>query len=201
MDRTEWSDRLLEVREEERLELAEELHHDLGQRIVVLKWELQHLLSSLPQKQEAKRIFEQLDGMADLVRHIAHRLCPLDLKASGIRAAVEQLIRDLEHSGLAVEADLQNLEPGPGGQAELLLYRVFQEAFTNIIRHSGAEQVLVKAVREGSFLRVSIKDDGSGLKGTPGLGMALMKRKLELLGGKIEFVSGPGTEVAFAIPW
>lgn len=201
MDGTEWSDRLLEVREEERLELAEELHHDLGQRIVVLKWELQELLAPLPQKPEVTRILGQLDALADQLRHIAHRLCPLDLLATGLAGGVERLVEDLEHSGIAVQRDLKDLDPGPGGQGEVLLYRILQEAFSNIIRHSGARQVKVATVRHGSLLRGSIKDDGRGLAASPGLGMALMKRKTELLGGEIEFLSDGGTEVKFAIPW
>ncbi len=205
--------RLQEVREEERTHIARELHDELGQAITSLRMDLAMLRSSLPEASEdlAPRV-DAMIGVADenlaLVQNISSRLRPPVLDVLGLPAAVEWLVEELQPRvemdfHLDLEADKAQL----GSGESTAIFRIIQEALTNVARHSGGTQVKIgMSVSDGELL-VQVEDDGVGIteqsSGAPrSLGLIGMHERAKGLGGTLNVGPGPegGTRVSLSVP-
>jgi PAS domain S-box-containing protein len=209
---------LLNAQEEERRRLSRELHDDLGQFLMVLKLKLKSLDRDLGIKESTiQKAFEQLsysvDETIEKVRHLSRDLSPSILEDLGLMAALRNLFTGVEeHYQLdAFSADIDELDPLFSPQASINIYRIFQEALTNIAKHARPTQVEVRARRENSQVAFSIEDNGVGFdieemqrlgQEKRGLGFATMEERVRSMGGTFHAESQPGrgTRINFTLP-
>jgi signal transduction histidine kinase len=190
--------RVVEAQELERRRLARELHDQTGQ-------ELTSVLLGLKAVEEAKSDAERVEALAAVreqvietlhaVRRLAAELRPKALDDFGLVPALERL-RDTfaEQTGMRVDLESQIRERLPT-DVETALYRIVQEALTNVVKHAQATAVSIVLARKAGAVTALIEDDGRGF--TPdgsgeGLGLLGMGERLALLGGKLKIESGPG---------
>ena len=190
--------RVVEAQELERRRLARELHDQTGQ-------ELTSVLLGLKGVEEAKTDAERVEALATVraqvvetlhdVRRLAVELRPKALDDFGLVAALERL-RDTfaEQTGMRVELEASVGDRLPS-DVETALYRIVQEALTNIVKHAQASSVSLVVTRSERAITAVIEDDGSGFAangGGEGLGLLGMAERLALLGGTLKTESSPG---------
>ncbi len=197
---------LLEVREDERSRLAREIHDNLGQQLVALKWRVQALQQELPDARPIAAILEGFDQLAASARSIAHDLNPDPLHPQGLSAAIEQLACRFAPR-LSVSVDLDALHGALDAAQQTHLYRIVQEALTNAVRHSDAERVRIAARAEGEHTQLIIADDGGGIAASErdaereGLGLRIMRQRAAAVGGEIEVRNHEkGLRITLTIP-
>ncbi len=197
------TDRLLAVRDEERAELASDLHDDIGQQIVALKWKLQAELDKLGASAADKAKLEsRLDTLSDSVRGLSHQLSPIAFKNLGLAGALERIAEDMRKSGLEIVLAVEESHGFFPEDWNMDLIRVVQEGFLNIVRHSGAGKAVLTAKRAGESLVVELQDNGRGFQESgAGLGLFTIRRRAEKLGASFQVVSGSkGTTLRLEIP-
>jgi|GEM_PF-2791623 len=206
--------RLLTAQEEERRRLSRELHDEVGQSLLVLKLQLQSLARRLtgPEAEECRRSLGYLDALVENIRRLSRNLSPALLEDLGLSAALRHLGEEFRehHRDLALETRLEAVDHLLSPAAHINLYRLFQEALTNIARHAQASRVRLRLTAEAGELVGEIQDNGRGFDpaGTttsrpiPGLGLAAMAERLRALGGTLEIHSAPGkgTCLRFRLP-
>jgi signal transduction histidine kinase len=190
--------RVVEAQELERQRLARELHDQTGQ-------ELTSILLGLKGVEEAGSDRERTEALASVreqvvetlhaVRRLAVELRPKALDDFGLAAALERL-RDTfsERTGLRVELESHIGDRLPS-DVETALYRIVQEALTNIVKHAQARSVSIVLARTARSVTAVVEDDGRGFSPTDrfdGLGLLGMGERLALLGGKLKIESSPG---------
>ncbi len=196
------------VREEEKTSMAREIHDDLGGTLTALKMESYRLAEELPADEKAVPLLEHIETMAKLIDNAVHvtrrvitGLRPTILDDFGLLAAIEWYAAQFsKRTGIGCRV---NCVAGEGCENELdrirsiNLFRVFQEALTNVMRHSSASRVEVELHRDDEEILLSISDNGCGMKekcdGDPvHYGILGMTERVDQLGGKINFISPPG---------
>jgi signal transduction histidine kinase len=201
------------AREEERTEIARELHDQLGQALTAMKFDLAWLRERLGKKdasmaQKVKSITEQMDTMIKTVRRLATELRPGMLDDLGLAASIEWQARDFEkRTGIVCEVIVTG-EDQPSARAQALaLFRIFQEALTNVERHARANHIEVKMAATPELLTLQIHDDGRGIQeqeiANPlSLGLLGMRERTKRLGGNFDIQGVPddGTIVTVSIP-
>lgn len=202
-----------EVREQERTRIARELHDELAQWLTALKMDVSWLKSRLeadqaPLAAKTDKMRGLVDSMVAAVRRIAADLRPPMLDDLGLTAAVENLLHDFsERAGLMVSLDLGTDGIEFHDPLATAVYRMIQEALTNVARHAKASDVEVALRVEGDMLRVRVRDNGRGIGVTnPGhksFGLAGIRERARTLGGVAEICSpaGGGTLVDIRIPF
>jgi signal transduction histidine kinase len=194
------SGQLRMAQEAERKHLSRELHDEVGQLLTGLRMELAGAgrlrdPSELTQRLESsKRTVEQLIVS---IRNITLLLRPSMLDDLGLAAALGWLIKENSRtSGVDIRARLDSGADSLPEAHRTCLYRVVQEALTNVARHSGARKAEVVVQTEADWVFASISDDGRGFEPEPakdrGLGVIGMEERVRELGGKIRVVSSPG---------
>jgi len=195
---------LVAVQEEQRLRLSRELHDDLGQMLASVALELNTIRAgSAELDARLARAAQFVDQMSARVHDAAWILRPADLERLGLRASVEDLVSMLcAQLGIHGDVDLEALSEPLPAEIALTLYRIAQEALTNIGKHARPSRVSVTAHVRGNILRLAIEDNGQGFeshaaRGSQHLGLAGMKERLALIGGAltIESARGKGTAV------
>ncbi len=203
--------RILEAQEMERRRVARELHDSVSQLLASTRYRLHGLRSGLPESHQARAalVEEIVDKALAEVRRISRGLRPSELDDLGLGAALRALADDFRTRTGVVVAFRQ---PGPGlrlpAGIEEVIYRIVQEALTNIEKHARACRVDLRVTVAGRHVRLRIRDDGRGFssvaKGAPaaGLGLGHMRERAELVGGKFSLTStqGRGTEIIVRIP-
>ncbi|HUP08023.1 MAG TPA: CHASE3 domain-containing protein [Caldimonas sp.] len=193
------------VREDERSHLARELHDELGALLTAAKLDAARLKSRLgpmmtPEVRERMaHLNEALNNGIALKRRIIEDLRPSSLSNLGLAAALEILVREFStRMELAVDCDLQPVSLGP--DAELTVYRLVQEALTNIAKYAKAKHVTVKVGAEDGRVVVTVCDDGVGFEPSlPRLtahGLLGMKFRVESEKGEMTIDSAPGRGTA-----
>jgi PAS domain S-box-containing protein len=209
---------LLTIQEKERGRISRELHDELGQSLIVLKLQLQSLLSKLPETQQVlhgngQEMLHFLDETVENVRRLSQDLSPFILEDFGLPAAIKYLLGNIrEHGGIKItSARLDEVDQLFSPEAQITIYRVLQECLTNIIKHAQATQVSFEIIKRDGEVTFKVIDDGKGFdvrqarsrqaKDT-GIGLAAMKERLRLMRGalKIQSQKGKGTSVTFTIP-
>jgi PAS domain S-box-containing protein len=195
------SERLVEAREDERRRIARELHDDLGQRLTALKMELASLRQGLAGRAAEGRIgamLELLDETVASVRRIAADLRPLMLDDLGLNAAIEWLARDAaRRMGVEVSVELGEGDPPLDERASIALYRMVQEALTNVARHAHATEAHIEIRQVGDTLRLSVRDNGIGFPDSAmqkegSFGLMGIRERAFMLGGQMEVDNPPG---------
>jgi two-component system, NarL family, sensor histidine kinase UhpB len=194
-ERRESARRALAAQEAERLRIAHDLHDEVGQSLTAAMLQIEHSgrrRGSGAEELAAAR--EEVRSALDEVRRIAARLRPeaLDL---GLPAAMRSLINDFERrSGLTVERDIETVG-AVSPEAEVVAYRVAQEALTNIVRHADATVVQLGLRADDSVLALEVFDDGRGFNGAgsvEGAGLRGMRERAVLAGAELTVQSRPG---------
>jgi signal transduction histidine kinase len=210
----------MEARERERTRWAREIHDETVQGLGALRLKLANARDLHDEQGLQEAVGAVLEGLGNEIeglRHLITELRPAALDDLGLVPALEALARRAQAiDGLEVrtEIDLAAVADGQRLDAELesTIYRVVQEALTNVSRHAQATQAVVSVSGSGGTLRVSVTDDGKGLSGATmgprgdglqgGFGMAGMRERAELVGGELELAPAPGrgTTMRLTIP-
>lgn len=198
----------LRAQEEERARVARDLHDEVNQSLTGLLLRLEAVREAAPPALESELAETRAlanQAMTELLS-LARQLRPTALDDLGLAAAVggqvEQLGRGEIETSLQVEGDFSDL----GGDAQLVVYRVAQEALSNAARHSGAGKVEVRLRRAGSGgVVLEVTDDGRGFafdESQRGLGIAGMRERALLIGAELTIESRPGrgTTVRLTVP-
>ncbi len=195
------------VQEEERRNIALELHDGLGQVLTAL---INHLSHSAADGASREQALELAKSALREVRRMSRALRPSVLDDLGLGAALRWLARTTgETSGLDVAVELPDEDGGLDAQTETLVFRIVQEALTNAVRHAEASRARIVLDRQDGFVEVSVSDNGSGFDaGTVlgaadrGFGVRGMRDRAELFGGRLELRSarGEGTLVTLRVP-
>jgi PAS domain S-box-containing protein len=205
--------RLDAVREEERREMAREIHDQIGQSLTALKLELAALRGGLAQSDPAaaRRAGEMdtlLDQTLDTARRLSTALRPPILDDLGLVAAVEWQAREFEaRTGVRCRVEAALGDEKVAGREALVLFRIVQEALTNVARHAQARTVQLRVVAEPDALVLTVKDDGRGITDqekarSSSLGLLGMRERALVLGGTVtvEGAAGAGTTVTARLP-
>jgi len=210
------SGQLLRLQDEERRNIARELHDSMGQDLVALATMLGQLRSSRPvAERKLRRLLSKCRDLADKcigeVRTLSYLLHPPMLEQAGLGDAIRGYVKGFtQRSGIHVELELSPCVGRMPQDVELALFRIVQEALTNIHRHSGSQQAKIR-IHRNSNLTLEISDLGRGPspsvprgKGDTrfefGVGIRSMQERMKLIGGRLEVVSSThGTTVRGAI--
>ncbi len=212
-ERKKLSAHLHSVREEERNLIASELHDTVGQALTALKMDLFILEKYLPQDQ--KNISDKVQSMNVLLDHtiqairkIYSELRPTLLELAGLEEAIEDHLDKFQdqtgiESNLEIKMEGFELEKSHS----IALFRILQEALNNVKWHSHATYVRVGLVKNSNQLKMTIKDNGVGIKAeevadSTSFGLIGMKERADFLGGELEIESVPkkGTTIKMTIP-
>jgi signal transduction histidine kinase len=212
----------MEARERERTRWAREIHDETIQGLGALRLKLANArdLRDAPALSDAVNVV--LDGLGDEIdglRHLITELRPAALDDLGLVPALEALARRAQAiDGLEVQTEI---DLGPGDEQQRLdaelestVYRVIQEALTNVSRHAKATRATVSVVRRDGLIRAQVTDDGRGLSTNGasagprgdglqgGFGLSGMRERAELVGGELELGAGPsgGATVRLTVP-
>lgn len=202
------SKRLLLIQEEERIRIAREVHDELGQALTALKIDLQQLSRQQePLDQSLAALSRSIDEIIDLVRQIATDLRPSILDDLGISAALEQQLRRLRESiGIRTELVIPE-EPALDRLTGATVYRIVQEALSNVARHAHASAVTVSLAVDRGQAVLEVRDDGEGItqeaiENRCSLGLLGIRERTELLGGTVAVNGrrGEGTILKVTLP-
>jgi signal transduction histidine kinase len=192
--------RVVDAQELERARLARELHDETGQALTSILLGLKHL-DDVVETDEAREataaIRELVASTLQDVRRLAVELRPSALDDFGLVPAVERLAANLsEQTDLAVDFEARLGERRMPPEAETALYRIVQEAVTNVVKHADAHRVSITLVRKEASVVVVIEDDGQGFEPASvragALGFTGMRERVELVGGRLTVESSPG---------
>ena len=208
----ELSTHLQSVAEREKASLARALHDELGGLLVGarmdLSWVEQRLADNPDMKQRLLRVQQSLSAGVDLKRRIIEELRPTLLDNVGLFAALRwQLKETCGRAGLKCVESYPEEEPKFNSEAAIALFRIAQEAFTNILKHSSAKAVDITLDLDGDAVVMRISDDGSGipparLTAIVSHGLASMRHRVRALGGRLDIRSSAsgGTTLLVRIP-
>ena len=163
--------RIYTAKEDERLALARELHDDMGQTSTAIRTEvavLQRIGRLHPEADESvKRIGESAQHLSQMTRQMLHRLRPPALDSMGLEQALMTLCDNWQQNTQTVcEFKIPTLPEGLNDYACVTVYRIVQEALTNVTRHANAKHVRVQLTLDSQGLNLNIEDDGRGMADT-----------------------------------
>src|SRR5438093_377787 len=204
--------RLNEMLEEEAKRIARALHDEAGQLLATVHIALAEVARELPlpvrkRLQEVRGLLNQVD---EQLRHLSHELRPTILDDLGLCPALGFLAQGVStRTGLLITVK-GSTEGRLPLSIETALYRIVQEALTNISKHARATRVQIQFQREARRIRCVVRDDGIGFdvpsvlhrKGEQGLGLIGIRERLNALGGTLQITSAPGrgTELLITVP-
>ena len=202
--------RVVDAQELERARLARELHDETGQALTSILLGLKHLddvIETDDARVATAALRELVVTTLQDVRRLAVELRPSALDDFGLVPAIERLAGTLaEQSELVVDLEARLGEQRLPAEAETALYRIVQEALTNVVKHASARRVSITLVRKQGFAVVVVEDDGLGFDPrttrTGSLGFVGMRERVELVGGRltVESAPGAGTTIAAEVP-
>jgi PAS domain S-box-containing protein len=204
--------RLEHLREEQRVELAHKLHSTLRQELTTLKTEIERLRLHVPESATDSALFarvaEQAERCLQELRHIAFELQPPGLDELGLEAAMKRFADDCAaQAGLNVELTVES-PADLGRRPAVVMYRTFQEALTNVIRHARAKKVEAHFWVQDGAVRLRVSDDGIGMgegdrTRSGAFGLLAISERLAELGGTLRVlgVAGRGTTLDASVPY
>jgi PAS domain S-box-containing protein len=208
------SGRLLTLRDEEQRRVARELHDGLGQELVAAKMTMDSALQQISSRSTRKVLLdvsEMIDQAIKQVRSISHLLHPPLLDEVGLLSAVQWYLDGLtKRSGIKTSLDIKPAEfPRLAREVEIAIFRIVQEALTNVFRHSGAQNAWIVLLQQGDHVTVSVRDDGKGIGQISaaqidgvGVGIGGMRQRSREFGGDLRVAdANPGTIVEAIIPY
>ena len=213
----ELSSKLIKAQEEERQRIFHALHDELGQSLALLKLQVRAVGMRLGPGQkgiqaDCNQMVDDISMIIDNVRRLCHDLTPAALEDIGLNAALQWLFEEFaRYFGFRFEVHLDKVDHIFNRDAQLLIYRIYQEALTNIHKHAKATCVWATLVRHADRVVCQVADNGKGIdpesrlcRRSPGagLGLAAMAERARMLGGRFDLEprSGGGTCLRVTIP-
>jgi PAS domain S-box-containing protein len=208
---------LLSAQEQERKRISMELHDELGQSLAVLKLQIRAIERGLGEDQqdlkaECRELLHYLDGVIDDIRRLSRDLSPAILEDLGLQSALKYLINGVsKHYAVSQAFEVDDLDHLFPSEAQIIIYRIFQECLTNISKHAGATEVSITVKENDGVISLVLEDNGAGFDPAKvsarraagrGLGLAALDERARMLGGTLEISSWPGrgTRVTCVIP-
>jgi signal transduction histidine kinase len=187
----------------ERRRIARFIHDQLQQLLVTAKMQTVGLVGAPPAEieEKAQRLQELLDTAVERARGLSHELCPLILSDHGLAAALDWLAEEYRRDQVmdvrvGVETDLSLSE-----DLETFLFQAVRELLLNALKNGGATRTEVTLDQTAGAVRITVEDDGSGdevdqvlpRQGAPGLGLSVMRERVDMLGGSMDVDTAPGS--------
>jgi PAS domain S-box-containing protein len=213
------SSQLLNRDEKVRKQIAMELHDSIGQYLTTIKFNAEAGLNRLTGDVDADNVVDFLKAgipviqrAIEEVRRISMDLRPSILDDLGILATISWFCREFEnvHTDIRVDRDIDIDEEDVPDGLKIIIYRVLQEAFNNAAKHSRASRLLVRLNRQGAAINLAVSDNGTGFEMeevslkegmSKGLGLASMRERVELSGGRFAIETGPGRGTLIKASW
>jgi signal transduction histidine kinase len=177
------------------------LHDHLSQQLALLAIDLQQLSIDPPASAAEMTValqeeWRRATEIASDVHAISHRLHPSKLETLGLVTTVRAHCRDLSRTSLTTHFSEQGMPAGIPSEVSLCLFRVAEEALSNVAKHSGAREAFVTLFGTGTDVVLRVVDTGSGFAGgngaSDGLGLVSMRERVEAIGGTFTITSAPG---------
>jgi signal transduction histidine kinase len=195
--------RLQAAREEEGARISREVHDELGGALTGLKMDVAAIRRNLGEADAQKlarleALSAQIDDMVQAVRRIATDLRPALLDDFGLAAAMEWQLSEFKQRAGIDGRFVTNVDNFAwNAEGSIALFRIFQEALTNVARHAQASMVDVRLIREGGELELMVQDNGRGIRlvdqaGAKSLGLAGIRERVRLLDGRCQITGAPG---------
>jgi len=209
------STRLIGLQDDERRRIARDLHDGLGQELSAAKMMLDGMLlqnqSARLREEAVTQVSELIDTALLKIRSMSHLLYPPLLDEVGLRSALRWYVDGLtQRSGIETSIDLQPADfPRLVPELETAVFRIVQEALTNVFRHSEARKASVTLAMSESQLAITVRDDGKGISDhieefhpdSIGIGIGGMRQRVKEFGGELRLRNAsPGTLLEVAIP-
>ena len=211
------SSQLITAQEKERRRVSVELHDELGQALMVLKLKLRSMREQLNEdqtalKEECKQILNYIDDVTENVRRLSRDLRPSILEDLGLLPALRWLIDEFtKHHHIESKLDIVDTPDFLSKEDEIIIFRIFQEALTNIGKHAQATNVSVIIKLQDGMVSFVVEDNGKGFNREQiftreaterGMGFAVMEERIQMVGGFLDIWSqeGTGTIITFSIP-
>lgn len=209
--------RIQSLQEQERTRISREIHDELGQLLTGIKMEIRSVENRLADRDDRTlngqidqlvEISEMVDASIDSVRRISHGLRPSALDHLGLGAAItEEAASFATRSGITCTVAISEIPESLSEEVVSTAFRIFQEALTNVARHSGALQVTGNLDVTADVLNLRVADNGSGfdpsiLEDNRSLGLIGMRERAESVGGSVRIIrlDTGGTEIILSIP-
>jgi len=207
------SSHLQNIREEERAKIAREIHDELGQQLTIIKMNLHSLLkknknTDIKFVEQAAEIGEYINQTIDTVRKIASDLRPVILDDFSLADSLQLHSYEFsKRTKIPCIIKVNGKETPSDLNISTQVFRIYQEALTNIARHSKATRVDSNVKSENGVMKLIIQDNGNGfnpekISGKKSLGLIMMRERAIGIGGTLEIISAPGngTTVLFSLP-
>jgi signal transduction histidine kinase len=207
------SGRLITAQEEERTRLSRELHDDLSQRMARLLIRLERFRQGIGEmaaksRQQLDVIVEMASELSASLRDLSHMLHPATLATLGLVTSISGFCRRFsEQHNLAVKFEFSDIPKDTPEDVNLCLFRVVQEALSNVVKHSSAHEARVTLRRAGNRIDLCVEDSGVGFdatppRGTATLGLTSMRERVRMVGGQFSIESQPmhGTRILVQVP-
>jgi len=207
------SARLLQVQDNERRRMARDLHDVTGQELAVAIMGIDRMARNAAHDKDLQASLSETAGqlrqVESEIRTLSYVLHPPLLDEMGLRSAIQWYVEGFsKRTGIEIAAKISENLPRFGIEQETALFRVIQEALTNVFRHSGSRRARVLISLKAGVLEARVEDDGKGLQrdqltasAKPGVGIQSMRDRLKTLGGTLDLRSGPqGTQIIASLP-
>jgi PAS domain S-box-containing protein len=208
---------LMTATEQERQRISMELHDELGQALMYLKFQMGLLVQNLGKggkkslQADCDSLLAYVDGIIGKVRRLSQDLSPSVLEELGITSAVRYLLEEFtEHHPIRIaQAEIDEIDGLFSKQAQIHIFRVIQESLTNIFRHARASLISVIVKNERDHISIVVEDNGQGFDlqqvlslERKGIGIASMQERMRIIGGTLNILSqeGSGTRIIVNIP-
>ncbi|RYY35013.1 MAG: hypothetical protein EOP46_11485 [Sphingobacteriaceae bacterium] len=198
------------AQEEERSQIAETLHSEVGAMLAVARLNLSVIeddseeTSVQVSAEQVKLASDILARLTQTIRDMSHQLMPLGLKQMGLAAAIEEMAKDINRAGVVkIETIFIKVDTGAlPDDMQVNIYRMVQELFQNMLKHAGATEALLQIVRHPDSMNIIFEDNGRGIKdtgNTNGAGLAMMRKRAEYYGGSLTIEQRDGGGTMFLI--
>ena len=202
------------VRDNERQKIAEQLHDEFGQDLLLAKMRLAQLLERLPAHYGGcvKEIVDIIGNLICHTRTVIHELCPQHLCDTGLKAALQSLAKELQiKHGLTCTTKLDFLPKLLNDEAQQILFRAVRELLFNVVKHAQASRVEIVMARKSGSVVTEVRDDGRGFNrhrialsdlSIGKFGLFSVRARLSPLGGDLRLFSrvGRGTKAIITLP-
>lgn len=206
--------RIISAQETTQKRIAQEIHDDFGQLLIALKiYLVNNTMDLLDKYPEIKSLNDglkvKINEIIEKARSLSHTLAPPDLKYVGLIRAVKELVDAISvEKKLSIKFVHRNLKGIDFETKDIILYRIIQEALTNIIKHAEAKEVEISLQYKQGKAYLEIKDNGKGFdpkehgRSNKSLGLSVMRERAKLAGGVLQIKSsrGEGTHIRLSIP-
>ncbi|PHS23323.1 MAG: sensor histidine kinase [Methylophaga sp.] len=209
-DNRHLTQQLIKVQEEERKNLARELHDEIGQHLTAIHVDASAILKAKTvkaSKESASAIDVVARQMMDIVHNILQRLRPTGLDELGLEAALQELVSgwNQRHREITVNCHTEGMFSDYDEVVLITIYRIIQECLTNVARHAQAKNVHIVLTQQKQKIILSVSDDGQGFDlsiRSSGFGLAGMRERVEILAGKLEIITSPnkGASINIELP-